>query len=159
MAVVAAASVGVHWAYDRRSAPQLGLRDTIYEHTGRQSVLISNLTATVRYLWTIDTTYLPIERRKVDVAAVSRLLRSYGEFYAVFLDRTDSEFFRSESRANERFIESLRPTLGLFGMRSSRGSGASGSGASMRFVGTSGPCDAAGIRSLHPRDVDDSSRR
>lgn len=107
VAGVAAAGAAVHAMGHRVGGPQAELRETLTEHVDTSAPLVTNLTATGRYLRVIGVTYEPVERRKVSPEAARDLLARYGRFFVAFLDREDSPWFRRETRANERFLRSL----------------------------------------------------
>jgi 4-amino-4-deoxy-L-arabinose transferase-like glycosyltransferase len=106
---VASASVITHFAFDRWSARQLEIREAIERHTGADSVIVTNLFQTRKFLPVLDRSYGVAEREGVSPEKASDLVRRYGEFFIVFLDRSDSDFHRSDAAANAAFIASLSP--------------------------------------------------
>lgn len=109
IAGIACAGVGVHWAFDRWTATQREIRDEIHRHTGDDSVVFTNLPATKKFIRFLDRKYLPVERRKSEPGDAGTLVERHGEFFVVFLDRSDSEWWRADARGNAAFIESLDP--------------------------------------------------
>jgi len=51
--------------------------------------------------------YLPLDRTHLGPESVAALLRRHGEATVVLLDRSDSQHWRDDARANAEFLETL----------------------------------------------------
>jgi hypothetical protein len=107
-AVILAAAC-VHPASYLWSLTQGRIRDAIAEVIGDDDVLVTNLLATRKFIDDLDRIYYPVDSRKIDPEDANALVARYGEIYVVFLDRTDSDWWRRDAELNARFVEGLAP--------------------------------------------------
>jgi 4-amino-4-deoxy-L-arabinose transferase-like glycosyltransferase len=101
---LALASVGVHWAFDQWSAYQARIRDTIREHVPDDAVLVTNWWATRKFIEPLDRRFVPVLREEIPLDDVLGLGKQHSEYFVALLDRTDSEFWREQTRLNAQFV-------------------------------------------------------
>jgi hypothetical protein len=107
LAATAVAIVGVQWAHAEWTRDQATIRDAIYANTHDGSVIVSNSRATGKFMDHLYGQRLVLNREKVAAVHLSQLLVRQGRFYLVFLDRTDSAYWRENAMGNARFLSSL----------------------------------------------------
>jgi hypothetical protein len=83
------------------------LRRAIGDATRDAEVVITNWSATSKYIDLVSVRYLPLDRTHLGPEAVAALLRRHGEAMLVLLDRSDSQHWRDDARANADFLETL----------------------------------------------------
>jgi hypothetical protein len=109
------ASVAVHAYLDRWSAGQAAIAQAIQEHTGDDTVVITNPEATYKFMRQADRRYQYVSNWVVTPEEVTQLVDRHGEVFIVLLDRTDSDYWRERSQQHDVFIASLEqePVLEL----------------------------------------------
>lgn len=107
IAGVAVASAAVHPVFHTWSRTQAQIRDEIFQHTGEDSVLITNWPATGKFIDLLYGVRLPLDRDTVGPQHVAHLLQRHGELFVVFLDRSDSPAWREDARRNSAFVRTL----------------------------------------------------
>lgn len=113
IACVVAASGLMQWAQHRWTSGQAEMRQAIHALLGPNDVIVTNLHATSKFLPWYDSRFFPVNRGNLDAVSAARLARRWGEFTIVLLDRSESEYWRNDARANAAFIASLRPPPAL----------------------------------------------
>src|SRR5262245_1462656 len=106
---LAVAIVAVNVALERWNAAHARIVEVLDRHAGLDSVLVSNLAATKKFLREVDRRYLTVESRALRAEVLQTLLERHGEVVIALLDRTDSDFFRMNVRENAALIASLSP--------------------------------------------------
>ena len=101
--------LAVHWALDRWSATQGEIRDAILQHTGPDSVLVTNMDATAKFIERRDRTYYALNTAAISPRHAAALVRRHGELFVALLDRSDSSYWRSRLAENAAYIDALRP--------------------------------------------------
>ncbi len=109
LAGLAGAALAVHAYLGRWSQTQAAIVAAIHQHTGDESVLVTNPEATSKFLRQIERRYVYTSASVVGTDGVAELLRRHGEVFVVMLDRTDSEYWRLRTQENEAFIAALAP--------------------------------------------------
>ncbi len=109
IATLALACFGVHWAFDRWSRAQAEIAEVIHARTGDGSVVVTNLPATEKFLRELHRKYMSVSRVSVQQGDLERLLERHGSFFIVFVDRSDSDFFRRDQQENAAFVEMIDP--------------------------------------------------
>ena len=84
------------------------LRDEIERHADYGTVVITNLGATAKFVESLPIPYLSVRRSLVSEKQVEYLANRHERVAIILLDRTDSEYWREDARANEAFVRSLR---------------------------------------------------
>jgi hypothetical protein len=109
LAAVGAAALGVPYEHARWGRTQAAIRDAIYAHTDEGAVLVTNSLATDKFINELYGSRITFDRDDVGAKEVDAILERYGAFFVVFLDRTDSTFWQTETRANAAFLARLQP--------------------------------------------------
>ncbi len=104
---VGLAAVAVHPIFFAWSATQANIRDAIEEHVGHDAVIVTNYMATRKFLNEFERSYLPVHYQDVGVEGTDALVERYGDVYIVFLERTDSEYWRNEGGTYPKFLADL----------------------------------------------------
>lgn len=107
------ASAVVHPVFDRWASTQARIREAIAEHTGTDSVIIVNWFGTRKHLEPLDRSYVSLHRRELGADEVAVLAQRYDDVFVVFVDRTDSAYWREVTVENDAFVASLRPPPAL----------------------------------------------
>jgi len=110
---VAGAATLVHPVFDRWSAHQAEIRDEIHRLVKEDAVLITNLSATKKFIPWLSPQYLPLNRASLPIEHANRLALFHREFFVVLLDRSDSATWREDARANAAFVAGLEPRPAL----------------------------------------------
>jgi 4-amino-4-deoxy-L-arabinose transferase-like glycosyltransferase len=120
IAGVALGVVAVHPAFAAWSASQGRIRDAIERNVPRDAVLVGNGTAIRKFIDDYSRSYVTLHRRSVAPPQVEELLSRHDVFYMVFLDRSDSDYWREDAQHNAAFLaqmpvepvllEDIRPT-------------------------------------------------
>jgi hypothetical protein len=113
IACVIAASGLMQWAQHHWTARQAEMRHAIHALLGPNDVVVTNLFATSKFMPWYDARFYPVNRGKLDAASAAQMARRWGGFTIVFLDRSESEFWRNDARLNAEFIASLHPPPAL----------------------------------------------
>jgi hypothetical protein len=108
IAGLGAASFGVHWFMHGWAANLAEMHDTILEHVGGH-VVLTNWSATRKFISELELGSMPLDRESIPPADVAALAARHGGLILVFLDRTDSEWWREQTERNAEYLEALRP--------------------------------------------------
>jgi 4-amino-4-deoxy-L-arabinose transferase-like glycosyltransferase len=113
IAGVALGAVTVHPAFARWSASQAEIRDAIQRSVPRDAVMIGNGAAIRKFIDEYSRDYVTLVRRELAPEQARQLLERHGEFHVVFLDRSDSDYWRADAAHNAEFVAALPsdPTL------------------------------------------------
>jgi hypothetical protein len=106
--VLGVAIVGVQWAHAGWTRDQATIREAIYANTHDGAVIVSNTHATGKFMDHLYGQRLMLNREIVQDSHLAQLLTKQGAFYVVFLDRSDSGFWRENAQGNARFMARLR---------------------------------------------------
>lgn len=106
---VTLASFAVHPAFAMWSAGQGEIRDAIHATIDPKVVLLTNYPATHKFLPELELKYLALDRGEIDTETANSLVQRHRELYIVFLDRSDSEYWRQDAMRNAEFILKIRP--------------------------------------------------
>lgn len=98
-----AMSFAVHPALGRWGAAQHGIRVRLEAHVPRDAVLVTNGTAIRKFIDDLARPYVTLRRDAVSDEAAAELLRRHGGYVVAFLDRSDSEYWRTDAARNEAF--------------------------------------------------------
>jgi 4-amino-4-deoxy-L-arabinose transferase-like glycosyltransferase len=109
MAGVALAAFAVHPAFARWAATQAEIRKAIDATLDPEAVVVSNFMATRKFLPELALAYVPVDSAEIDPQRANGLLERWGEVYLVFLDRSDSLYWREQIDDNARFVAAMRP--------------------------------------------------
>jgi 4-amino-4-deoxy-L-arabinose transferase-like glycosyltransferase len=99
-----ALSLGVHYAMRRLGRSNQAIMESLQANTSSSVPVVTNHEATEKYFNPAYGERQWIRRDSVDVDGVPELLTRRGHLTLVFLDRSDSELFRGDAAANERFL-------------------------------------------------------
>lgn len=109
IAGVATIAGAVHFTLYRWASAQAEIRDAIEQYVAHDDVLVSNGSATKKFIRELERPYLPVHRMFVTNEKAASMVERYGGFYVALLDRSDSTYWRNDAQENEAFIEGLRP--------------------------------------------------
>ncbi len=109
LAGLACAIVGVHVALDRWSSAHARIVEALDLHASLDSVLVTNLTATKKFLREVDRRYLTLDSLALRAGDFEKVVERHGEVVIALLDRSDSDFFRRNARANAALIAGISP--------------------------------------------------
>lgn len=101
------AGVAANVAVARWGASQRGIVDAIYGSTEEWEPIVTNWTATAKFLHELYGARIPINRDDLDPSEVSEVIAIHGKLHLVFLDRSDSEFHRGEAARNAAFVREV----------------------------------------------------
>ena len=107
IAGVGGAALGVHAVHHRFTAAQATLRDAIRDHAGRDAVLVTNKSATGKFVPWLSTRFLPLDRSELAPREARRMADRHDRVLLILLDRADSAFWRREAQANAAFADGL----------------------------------------------------
>lgn len=111
---VGVAGVACHVVFDYWSASQAAMKQAIWDRTGPDAVLVTNLASSRKFILKLDLRYLPLDQPGLPADAAERLLERHQEFVVVFLDRSDSAGSVQNAAGRDAFIASLpAPSLEL----------------------------------------------
>ncbi len=110
LSAIALACVAVHPFFDRFTASQVAIRDAIREHVESDTLIISNLLATIEYLPWLEARYGPVNIVDITPQDANQLARRYSKYDLVLLEKSESRFWRDEAQKNAEFKTELRPT-------------------------------------------------
>jgi hypothetical protein len=99
----------VHPAFDRWAGTQGHIREAIAETLPTDAVLVSNFMATRKFLPELELRFVPVDSDAIDPQQANELIERWGEVYLVFLDRSDSDYWRAKIPANAAFLAALSP--------------------------------------------------
>jgi hypothetical protein len=110
LAGLAGTMVAVHVALERWNATHARIVEALDHHAGLDSVLVTNLPATKKFLRELDRHYLTLESHGLRAGDLETAIERHGEIVIALLDRSDSEFFRDNARENAALIAGISPT-------------------------------------------------
>lgn len=112
-AAVLFAALCVHPAFYLWSETQARIRDAIVDVTATDAVMVTNYMATRKFLNELERKYRPVDSRQISAEDANDLVERYGEIYVVFVDRSDSEWWRKDMDLNADFMQDLdrKPSL------------------------------------------------
>ena len=90
-----------HWAEERAE-----LMRALYAATSEDALLVTEPGATAKYLNGLYGPRTMVDKREVPPGQVSELLRR-GPVQLVFVDREDSDYWRTMARLNEQYLEAV----------------------------------------------------
>lgn len=91
------------------SETQARIRDAIEATIHDDDVLVTNYLATRKFINELGRRYLPADSRTISVADANALVEHYGEIYMVFVDRSDSSWWREDAVLNAEFVKEVVP--------------------------------------------------
>jgi 4-amino-4-deoxy-L-arabinose transferase-like glycosyltransferase len=107
-APAALAAFAVHPAIDRWSKGQAAIKDAIYSGTSEGSVLVTNNSASQKFISRVYGSRLMVARELLAPESMARVLQPHPETYLVLIDRSDSDWYRADSVTNEQYLSRLR---------------------------------------------------
>jgi hypothetical protein len=113
LAALAVACVAVHPKFSAWASTQAEIRDEIHRRVPVEDVFITNWQATRKFFSELDLKFKPIWPNLIRPEDVPDLVEQYGRIFIVFLDRTDSEMWRRDMKANAEFVLALELTPDL----------------------------------------------
>lgn len=102
-----AVAFAVHPALGRWGAGQDSIRDAIATHVSRDAVLVVNGTAIRKFIDDLARPYVTLWRDDLSAEDLTELSRRHGGYMVAFLDRSDSDYWRSDAAKNETFVARL----------------------------------------------------
>lgn len=105
---VGVAAAAVHPAFARWAASQQAIQSAIARYVG-DGVLVGNAQAFLKFLPLFESRFYPQWIHWTSNEDMVRLVERHGEFVLVLLDRSDSEWWRQDALANQRFYDALDP--------------------------------------------------
>lgn len=105
---IAAAALAVHPALAWWGSTQAAIGDVVQQYADGDTVLVTNYSATRKFIDGLDRKYLPIptmDRNPMDIDLLAAL---HGEITLIFLARSDSPYWLSNAGRNESFIAAIR---------------------------------------------------
>src|SRR5262249_52851514 len=106
---LAIACVAVHPVFAAWTAKQVQIREQVQRLVPVDRVFITNWAATGKFLPQLEQKFRPIDRSVIAPEDVPALVDRYGQVFIVFLDRTDSDFWRQDAQSTEEFMAALTP--------------------------------------------------
>jgi 4-amino-4-deoxy-L-arabinose transferase-like glycosyltransferase len=107
LAGVLAASFVVHPALDRFAGSQAEIRSAIDRVVPGDAVLVTNQDALRKFVDHLARPYRTLDRRELDPGELHELARRHQRYFVALLDRSDSDFWRSQSIDNAAFAAQL----------------------------------------------------
>jgi 4-amino-4-deoxy-L-arabinose transferase-like glycosyltransferase len=104
---VVLAVLAVHPTLAGWSASQAAIRDAIAANVPSDAVLVGNGVAIRKFVDDASRDYVTLTRRAVPPKQLDLLVSRHGGFYVVFLDRSDSAYWRKDAERNAEFVEQL----------------------------------------------------
>jgi hypothetical protein len=101
------ANGAVHPAMARWSASQAEIREAIERTVPRDAVMVGNGTAIRKFIDEYSRDFVTLSRRELTPEQVQQLADRYGSFHVVFLDRSDSDYWREDAIQNADFVAHL----------------------------------------------------
>lgn len=103
---VTASAAGVHLAFDHWNQRHVKLRHAIQQDIGGAAAMIINLAA-YKHLDELDGPQIVVQRTDLSGDRFGLLADRYDPLFIVFVDRSDSEYWRRDAEENQKFIDSL----------------------------------------------------
>jgi hypothetical protein len=97
----------VHPVLSRYTETQASIVRAIYAVTPADAVLVENMFATQKFINPVYGARAVAYRTEYAADAVARMRERTAETYVVFVDRTDTEFYRAEAEENGRYLALL----------------------------------------------------
>jgi hypothetical protein len=98
---------GIHIVARSQEEVPLAIKRNFYSHTTATTPVVVNSKASLKYLSPSYGRRRIIERDSTDAVRVAALVRRDGPVTVAFLERSDSEMFRQDVAANDRFLGGL----------------------------------------------------
>jgi len=105
---IALATLAVHPALAWWAGTQAGIHDTVKEYAGRDTVLVTNYTATRKFIDGLDRKYIPIPTTARIPEDIEMLIARHGEITIIFLARSDSPYWRANAGRTAALIAAIR---------------------------------------------------
>jgi 4-amino-4-deoxy-L-arabinose transferase-like glycosyltransferase len=109
VASLAIACLLVHPVYAAWASTQAEIRDQIRRYVPVDEVYITNWAATRKFIPELEEKYTYIDVSKIEPSDVPQLAERYGQVFLVLLNRSDSEVWLRDARANSEFVGALAP--------------------------------------------------
>jgi hypothetical protein len=106
-APAALASFAVHPAIDRWSKGQAAISEDIYSRTTAGSALVTNTSASQKFISPVYGKRLMVPRDNLEPDRLAAVLWFHPSTYVVWVDRSDSDWYRADSVTNERYLSRL----------------------------------------------------
>ena len=100
-------SVAAHAAMNRWGSSQRAILERIYSDTPKNTVVVTNVLATGKFINEVYGRRQVLDTKSLGNRDAESLIKRYGGFSLVILDRFDSAFWRDMSKANESVVTSL----------------------------------------------------
>lgn len=107
IAGICTASFAVHLVYSRWTASQTDIQRAIYNNTDDGSVIVVNHSGVTKFVNEIYGNRIVVGRKAVSPEKALRLLKRYRQFYIVFLERSDSEYWKKNAIDNSAYMKSI----------------------------------------------------
>jgi 4-amino-4-deoxy-L-arabinose transferase-like glycosyltransferase len=120
LAGILASSFVVHPALDGFAGSQAEIRSAIQRAVPGDSVLVTNQDALGKFVDNLARPYRTLDRRELDPDELRELARRHQRYFVALLDRSDSDFWRSQSVDNAAFAAQLPEPRLLVDLRPTR---------------------------------------
>jgi 4-amino-4-deoxy-L-arabinose transferase-like glycosyltransferase len=110
---VCAACVLVHWVHRRWSDSQLAVVQTIYSTTSSDSALLTTPSETEKFLSGVYGSREVLNRYLTTPNQVAQVLERGQPAYLVFLERSDSDFFKNLAADDEAYVHDVESQCSL----------------------------------------------
>jgi hypothetical protein len=118
LAGVTVMAFSVHPTFSLWSDTQARVRDALADNVSADAVLVTNYMATRKFIDDVGRKYTTLNQRDVVPEDAASLADRYGEVMVAFLDRSDSEFWRSDMVDTAAFLAGIdRDTALVFDER------------------------------------------
>ena len=107
VAGVAAASFAVHPVFARWSESQAEIRDAIERSVPHDAVMVGNGAAIRKFADEYARDYRILARYELAPGDAQKLAARHATFFVVFLDRSDSDYWREDAVRNAEFVAGL----------------------------------------------------
>ena len=105
--LMAPASLAVQQVHGRWALEQASIREAIRAHTADGSVIVTNWRATGKFIDLVHGRRTVLRRERASRRQLDRLIAQNGSFHVVFLDRSDSAFWRRNAIDNTLFLAGI----------------------------------------------------
>ena len=105
---IAIAAFAVHPALAWWGSTQAAIGDMIQEHAEGDTVIVTNYSATRKFIDGLDRKYLPVPTMDRNPMDISLLAAIHGEITLIFLARSDSPYWLGNAGRNESFIAAIQ---------------------------------------------------
>lgn len=108
LAAVAVAAISVHPMMARWEAPQRAIVEAIYSKTPPGAVLVTDEIATMKFISPAYGPRTPITTVDLSLSRLKLVVGRNPDVYFVLVERSDSEFFRTDWARNAAFVSEVR---------------------------------------------------